>query len=52
MNPVKLSFEVEDVASEVKRLEGLGVTIVRRPWGSHEAIDPEGNIFGIYSASD
>jgi catechol 2,3-dioxygenase-like lactoylglutathione lyase family enzyme len=52
MSPVKLSFEVEDVASEVKRLEALGVTIVRRPWGSHEVVDPEGNIFGIYSASD
>ena len=48
-NPVKLSCEVEDVASEVERLEGLGVTIVRRPWGAHDAIDPEGNIFGLYS---
>lgn len=51
MTPVKLSFEVEDAASEVKRLEALGVTIIRRPWGSQEGVDPEGNIFGIYSAS-
>jgi catechol 2,3-dioxygenase-like lactoylglutathione lyase family enzyme len=51
MTPVKLSFEVEDVASEVQRLEGLGVTILRRPWGAHDGIDPEGNVFGIYSGS-
>lgn len=48
-NPVKLSFEVDDVASERKRLEALGVTIVLRPWGTCDGIDPEGNIFQIYS---
>jgi len=48
-NPVKLSFEVDDVASERKRLESLGVTVVQRPWGAYDGIDPEGNIFGIYS---
>ena len=48
-NPVKLSFEVDDVASERQRLESLGVPIVERPWGSYDGIDPEGNIFGIYS---
>lgn len=50
-NPVKLSFEVDDVASECQRLESLGVTIVQRPWGACDGIDPEGNIFGIYSAA-
>jgi catechol 2,3-dioxygenase-like lactoylglutathione lyase family enzyme len=50
-NPIKLSFEVENVDSECKRLERLGVTIVTRPWGSRDGIDPEGNIFGIYSAT-
>jgi catechol 2,3-dioxygenase-like lactoylglutathione lyase family enzyme len=49
-NPVKLSFEVDDVASERQRLESLGVPIVQRPWGAYDGIDPEGNIFGIYSA--
>ena len=49
-NPVKLSFEVDDVASERQRLESLGVLVVQRPWGSHDGMDPEGNIFGIYSA--
>ena len=51
-NPVKLSFAVDDVASERKRLESLGVTVVDRPWGGCDGIDPEGNVFGIYSASD
>jgi catechol 2,3-dioxygenase-like lactoylglutathione lyase family enzyme len=50
-NPIKLSFEVENVELECNRLEGLGVTIVTRPWGSRDGIDPEGNIFGIYSPS-
>jgi hypothetical protein len=48
-NPVKLMFEVEDVVSERKRLEALGVTILERPWGSCDGIDPEGNVFQIYS---
>ena len=51
-NPVKLSFEVDDVASECRRLESLGVPIIRRPWGSYDGIDPEGNIFGICAAGE
>jgi catechol 2,3-dioxygenase-like lactoylglutathione lyase family enzyme len=46
-NPVKLFFEVDDVASERKRLEAMGVTIIERPWGAVECVDPEGNIFQI-----
>ena len=46
-NPVKLSFEVGDVAAERRRLEGLGVTILDRPWGGWDAVDPEGNVFGV-----
>ena len=49
-NPVKLSFEVDDAVSERQRLESLGVPIVQRRWGAYDGIDPEGNIFGIYSA--
>lgn len=49
-NPVKLSFEVDDVAAERMRLESLGVTILERPWGACDGVDPEGNVFGIYSA--
>jgi catechol 2,3-dioxygenase-like lactoylglutathione lyase family enzyme len=52
MTAVKLTFEVEDVAAERKRLETLGVTILDRPWGSYDAADPEGNVFGIYSRSN
>lgn len=40
---------MDDVASKRRRLESLGVPIVQRPWGSYDGIDPEGNIFGIYS---
>jgi catechol 2,3-dioxygenase-like lactoylglutathione lyase family enzyme len=50
-DPVKLIFEVDDVALERQRLESLGVPIVQRPWGAYDGIDPEGNIFGICSAS-
>lgn len=50
-NPVKLSFEVENLASERKRLESLGVTVLQRPWGACDGIDPEGNIFGISAPS-
>jgi catechol 2,3-dioxygenase-like lactoylglutathione lyase family enzyme len=49
-NPVKLSFEVDDVAAERARLESLGVTILERPWGACDGVDPEGNVFAIYSA--
>jgi len=48
-SPVKLSFEVDDVALECQRLGSLGVPIVQRPWGSYDGIDPEGNIFTICS---
>jgi len=40
--PVKLTFEVD-----AERLKASGVTIIERPWGARDAVDPEGNIFGI-----
>jgi predicted enzyme related to lactoylglutathione lyase len=46
-NPVKLTFEVDDVEAERRRLASLGATMVQRPWGSWDGIDPEGNVFGI-----
>jgi catechol 2,3-dioxygenase-like lactoylglutathione lyase family enzyme len=49
--PIKLSFEVEDVRAECEKLKRSGVTIIRRPWGSYDGVDPEGNIFGIYADS-
>jgi extradiol dioxygenase family protein len=48
-NPVKLIFEVDDVDAERTRLESLGITMVQRPWGAWDGIDPEGNVFGIRS---
>src|SRR5690349_19225415 len=41
-NPVKLIFEVEDVASERERLGALGVMLIERAWGGWDGIDPEG----------
>ncbi len=46
-NPIKLFFGVDDVATERKRLEVMGVVIIERPWGAIECVDPEGNIFQI-----
>ena len=48
-NPIKLSFEVDDLAATRKRLESRGATVIGRAWGAFDVIDPEGNIFGIYS---
>jgi predicted enzyme related to lactoylglutathione lyase len=48
--PIKLSFQVPDVDSERRRLEALGVTVLRRSWGAYEGVDPEGNVFGIDAA--
>ena len=46
-SPVKLIFEVDDLAVETRRLTALGLTILQRPWGTCDGIDPEGNIFQI-----
>lgn len=45
-NPVKLSFE-----ADIRRLRELGVTIIERPWGAFDGVDPEGNVFGIDEVS-
>ena len=45
---IKLIFTTSDVAAEVQRLEKLGVTILRRPWGGCDGVDPEGNVFGFF----
>jgi catechol 2,3-dioxygenase-like lactoylglutathione lyase family enzyme len=46
-SPVKLTFEVADVDQERSRLAALGATMLQRPWGGWEGVDPEGNIFGL-----
>jgi predicted enzyme related to lactoylglutathione lyase len=45
----KLIFAVDDTDSELARLEGLGVKILRRPWGGWDFVDPEGNVLGVRS---
>jgi predicted enzyme related to lactoylglutathione lyase len=51
---VKLMFEVKDLEAERERLESFGARIIRRPWQNRgeafDAVDPEGNIFQIFSS--
>jgi catechol 2,3-dioxygenase-like lactoylglutathione lyase family enzyme len=49
-NPVKLIFEVDDLAAEQLRLAAFGVTLTYRPWGALDGVDPEGNVFQIRPA--
>lgn len=44
---MKLLFVVPDVERERARLETLGVTLLIRPWGACDGVDPEGNVFGL-----
>jgi catechol 2,3-dioxygenase-like lactoylglutathione lyase family enzyme len=46
-NPLRIDFAVADVERERTRLEALGVTVLVRPWGAYDAVDPEGNVFGL-----
>jgi predicted enzyme related to lactoylglutathione lyase len=46
-NAAKLIFTLENVATEVSRLEEMGARILRHPWGTWDVIDPEGNVIGI-----
>jgi catechol 2,3-dioxygenase-like lactoylglutathione lyase family enzyme len=50
-SPVKLIFQVDDVARERLRLESLEIPIIQHPWQnpaeSFDAVDPEGNVFQI-----
>ena len=43
----KLTFEVADVEGTLARIEAMGLPLLRRPWGSVEATDPEGNVFAL-----
>jgi predicted enzyme related to lactoylglutathione lyase len=47
----KLTFEVQDVDATLKRIEAMGLPLLRRPWGGVEAVDPEGNVFALLSVS-
>ena len=43
----KLTFVVEDVEATLASIEGMGLPLLRRPWGGVEAVDPEGNVLGL-----
>ncbi|MCX6603939.1 MAG: VOC family protein [Acidobacteria bacterium] len=45
--PIKLIFSVPDVPAACQRLTALGAVIIPRPWGGFDALDPEGNVFGL-----
>ena len=49
-HPIKLAFAVDDLTSECERLESLGVKILQTPWGTCDAVDPEGNILQLCPA--
>ena len=46
----KLTFVVDDVEATLASIEGMGLPLLRRPWGGVEAVDPEGNVFAVRAA--
>ena len=46
-NPLRIDLSVPDVEREKRRLSALGVTLLTRPWGACDLVDPEGNVFGL-----
>ena len=46
----KLTFAVQNVDTTLKRIEQMGLPLLRRPWGATEAVDPEGNVFAVSTA--
>ena len=47
----KLTFVVADVEATLASIERMGLPLLRRPWGGIEAVDPEGNVFGLRSGA-
>jgi catechol 2,3-dioxygenase-like lactoylglutathione lyase family enzyme len=46
----KLILAVDDLDAEQARLAAAGVTILHRPWGGWDMVDPEGNVLGVRPA--
>jgi catechol 2,3-dioxygenase-like lactoylglutathione lyase family enzyme len=44
---IKLAFLVRDVHSTLERITAMGLPLLQRPWGSIDAVDPEGNVFAL-----
>jgi hypothetical protein len=38
---------VRDVASTLQTISAMGLPLLQRPWGDTDAVDPEGNVFGL-----
>jgi catechol 2,3-dioxygenase-like lactoylglutathione lyase family enzyme len=47
MSSCKPIVTVDDLASARTRLAHAGVTMLDRPWGSWDFVDPEGNVLGV-----
>jgi catechol 2,3-dioxygenase-like lactoylglutathione lyase family enzyme len=47
----KLTFVVADVEATLATIENSGLPLLNRPWGSIEAVDPEGNVFALRSSA-
>lgn len=47
----KLIFSVDDLDAEQARLAAKGATLLQRPWGGWDAVDPEGNVIGFRQAA-
>ena len=48
--PCKVSFALDDLDAALARLSEQGLTLLLRPWGATEAVDPEGNVIGLRQA--
>jgi len=46
-SPAKLFFAASHVPTEEARLRSLGVPEMKRPWGTIDWLDPEGNVFSL-----
>ena len=46
----KLTFTVQNVDRTLRKIEEMGLPLLRRPWGGTEATDPEGNVFAVSAA--
>ena len=46
----KFTFAVRSVDATLAKIEGMGLPLLRRPWGDTEAVDPEGNVFAVRAA--
>ncbi len=48
--PIKLIFASGEPAADAECLAALGGTVIERPWGGIDVLDPEGNVIAIVAA--